>query len=434
MGRFLDVLPDTLRAASIPRRRGSLLLLLPVGVALGLALPASPTAARDAKRAEPTTEERVRERDGDKPADPSAGTPAVRAAAKSTPVDTASDEQGAAPVSEIPEKTRAPAHADCDNRVPLWQHVVAEGEHLGGIAGRYGVRRADLLRLNSDLKNPDLIRVGQSLRVCPTIAPRVRKTIEVVVRTGDTAGGIALEHGLTVDELVGMQRGKLLDPNRLRAGAVLQVEVDGGVVPEFQPAPVPKPVRASRVGTRARTTGEPRGQVSAQLRLDATNAFIKRPHLAWGTPKAIHSIEQAVAQYRKRHRGGPLVHIGDISRRGGGTLEPHLSHRAGLDVDVGYVLLGADGNRTRFSGVTRTNLDIARTWSLIRAFIDTGSVEVIFMDYAIQQQLYEYAEDKGVSTDELDELFQYPRGRGRSHGIIRHWRSHAHHFHVRFRG
>ena len=82
---------------------------------------------------------------------------------------------------------------------------------------------------------------------------------------------------------------------------------------------------------------------------------------------------------------------------------------------------------------TRSNLDVARTWALVKAFVDTGNVEVIFMDYGLQQQLYEFAKERGVGDDELDELFQYPRGRGRSHGMIRHWRSHQHHFHVRFR-
>ena len=163
------------------------------------------------------------------------------------------------------------------------------------------------------------------------------------------------------------------------------------------------------------------------------HVHLKRPHLAWGTSKTIRAIQRALDQYKRHWRGGPKVHIGDISKRGGGALHPHLSHRLGRDVDVGYVLRGEDGHRTRFSGVTRENLDIARTWALVRGFLDTGEVEVIFMDYSLQEQLYEYAERRGVPEDELDELFQYPRGRGRSHGIVRHWKSHQHHFHVSFR-
>lgn len=57
----------------------------------------------------------------------------------------------------------------------------------------------------------------------------------------------------------------------------------------------------------------------------------------------------------------------------------------------------------------------------------------IFMDDEIQKLQYEHSEKQGASEELLDELFQSPRGRGRSHGIIRHWRGHASHFHVCFR-
>ena len=370
-------------------------------------------------------------RDRDDGATRTAPAPA-RSHAAGQPAAQDDDERDAdAPERQIPEHTRAPAHPDCEQHVPIWEHVVDKGETLGGIAGRYGVRRGDLVRLNAELANPDLIRPGQRIRVCPNIAPRLRKEIEVTVRPGDTVGGIALAHGLTVAELVGMQRGALTDPNKLAAGRTLRLVVDDGIAPDFLPAEVPKPKAGGR--RTASVKGLPHAAVSRQLSLEQQHYFVKRPHLAWGTAKTIGAIERAVSQYARRHRNAPQVHIGDISKRGGGALHPHLSHRQGRDVDVGYVLLGADGQRTRFSGVTRSNLDVARTWALVKAFVDTGNVEVIFMDYGLQQQLYEFAKERGVGDDELDELFQYPRGRGRSHGMIRHWRSHQHHFHVRFR-
>lgn len=361
-------------------------------------------------------------------------TAAATTSTKKEPSADDGEEVGAETPDGIPAVTRAPAHADCGGRVPLFEHVVRQGEHLGQIAGRYGVRRTDLVALNSALKNPDLIRPGQTIRVCPTIAPRVRKEIDVVVKAGDTAGGIASAHGLTIAELVAMQHGKLDDPNRLVVGRTLHLVVDGGIVPDFlPPEPPPAPKRAggrARARARSRTTA----MVGPGLQLpESEHWYLKRPHLAWGTPRTIRAIERAVAQYKRQHRGGPKVHIGDISKRGGGALYPHLSHRLGRDVDVGYVLRGADGDRTKFSGVTKENLDVARTWALVQGFLDTGEVEVIFMDYSLQQELYHYAERHGVRDDELDELFQYPRGRGRSHGIVRHWKSHQHHFHVRFR-
>ncbi len=338
-----------------------------------------------------------------------------------------------APAGDIPVRTRAPAHPDCGGRVPLFEHEVQRGEHLGQIAGRYGVRRRELLELNRDVKNPDLIRAGQKLRVCPTIAPRLRETIEIEVAPGDTVSVIAEKHGLTVAELVRMQQGALIDPDKLVVGRKLVVTVDRGIVPDFLPAaPPPKP--KARGGGGGRMASRVRGRANVGVRLpDDARYYIKRPHLAYGTDHTIRAIQRAIEQYRGRHRKSPLVHIGDISRQGGGALRSHLSHRVGVDVDVGYVLRGADADRTMFTGVTRDNLDLARTWSLVRAFVDTDEVEVVFMDYGLQKLLYEYARDRGVDEDSLDEIFQYPRGRGRSHGIVRHWRSHQHHFHVRFK-
>jgi hypothetical protein len=54
-----------------------------------------------------------------------------------------------------------------------------------------------------------------------------------------------------------------------------------------------------------------------------------------------------------------------------------------------------------------------------------------FMDYYIQRMLYERAKAGGMRGDELEELFQYPRGKGRARGIIRASKGHDDHFHVR---
>lgn len=329
--------------------------------------------------------------------------------------------------------TRGPAHADCDHRMPLWVHEVEAGDQLGRIAGRYGVRSRDLLRLNPDITDPNVLRVGQAIRVCPEIFPRVRERVEHVVAAGETASEIAEKYQLSTAELVAFQHGKLQDPNRLRAGSTLELWIDGGLVEAFQP-PLPRAKARSKARSKAsggRRRG-PRASVEVQL-APGPDLHLKRPHLAFGTTKTIGLLQQVTKRYRARTGTGPKVVVGDISRRGGGGLGGHLSHRTGHDVDVGYVLRGADASRTHFSGVNEDNLDVARTWALIKAFLDTDQVVYIFMDYGWQKVLYEHARDHGASERELDEIFQYPRGRGRSHGIVRHWRSHRHHFHVRFR-
>lgn len=318
------------------------------------------------------------------------------------------------PVTAGDRPTRAPAHEDCDHRMPLYEHTVNAGEHLGLIAGRYGVRYQELVALNEQLADPDLIRPGDVIRVCPEIFPRRVERHEHVVQSGETLGAIAKQYGLSVATLVEQQGDALDDPDRLRVGQRLVIERDGGLVADFLPPP-PRAKSRRRSGGRSRVV---------EALPPSEHLRIKRPHLAYGTPKTIGLIQRAVAQYKRRHRGSPQVVVGDISRKGGGKLRPHLSHRTGRDIDLGYV---------RRSGSSTYAIDIPRTWALLEAFIDTRQVVYIFVDYRIQKQLYEHAKARGVSDKTLDELFQYPRGRGRAHGIIRHWPSHKRHFHVRFR-
>lgn len=160
---------------------------------------------------------------------------------------------------------------------------------------------------------------------------------------------------------------------------------------------------------------------------------VKTTDHAWGTPRTIRLLQEAIRGYTRGGRGGPKIHVGDVSLRGGGVFPPHLSHRHGRDVDVGYVLKGVDADETRFVTAGRDNLDVARSWALIEAMLATGEVHYVFMDYGLQRLFYEHALAEGASPQRLAELLQYPRGEGAPFGVIRHWRGHRNHFHVRFR-
>jgi LysM repeat protein len=305
----------------------------------------------------------------------------------------------------------------CGGATPLHTHVVLPGEHLGEIAGRYGVRRKDLLALNSSLaNNTNLLSVGQKVRVCPEIAPHEVVELEHTVSSGETLSEIALQYDLTTNELLGYQRGKLDDANDLRVGQTLRVFREGAQLAGFG---------AVDIDT---------GVLTAGVQLPTGKHYVvKTPGNAWGTGETIKQIQTAVSNYRKKFSSSPQIHIGDISKKGGGKLSPHVSHQHGRDVDIGYVLKGEQADETKFITASSKNLDVARTWALIDAFLDTDQIKYIFMDHAVQKLLYEHAQKQGVSEDTLDELFQYPRSKGRGHGIIRHSKGHANHFHVRFR-
>lgn len=315
------------------------------------------------------------------------------------------------------EQQRATNSKLCEFQTPTYVHEVVPGENLGMIAGRYGVRRADLQRWNGKLRtNPDKLSVGQKIQVCPEIAPRERKQITYTVKAGDTLSTIAEHYELSTRELSRSQRGgKLEDPSSLRVGQELRIWVDGKIVPGFS------------------TDAHDSGVLVAGVALPPGKHYqVKWEAGAWGTDETIRSIQSAISAYKQKMPGGPKVFIGDISKKGGGPFKPHSSHQHGRDVDIGYVLKGSSGDG-KFRTATADNLDVPRTWRLIKSLIDTDQVVYVFVDYKLQKLLYEYAESQGASEEFLDEIFQYPRGRRRLYGLIRHWKGHTNHFHVRFR-
>jgi LysM repeat protein/murein endopeptidase len=312
--------------------------------------------------------------------------------------------------------SRARAHKACGNRTPLHKHRVVPGEWLAEIASRYGVRRSDIFKLNPKVKaNPDLLRTGDIVLVCPDIAPRERVKINHTVQSGENFGSIALRYGLSRKQLQRFQKGKVTDMNKLREGQKLTVWRDGAILP----------------GYGAYENGK--GALPSGMQMPSgKNYVVKHPSLSWGEPSTVQGIQAAISKYRSRTSGGPKVHVGDISKKGGGKFPPHKSHRNGRDVDMGYVLKGDLADEVRFRTANKKSLDVARSWNLVKAFVDTTGVRYIFMDYKVQKLLYEYAKSKGVSSSTLEELFQYPRGKRRHYGVIRHEPGHVNHFHVRF--
>jgi penicillin-insensitive murein endopeptidase len=144
----------------------------------------------------------------------------------------------------------------------------------------------------------------------------------------------------------------------------------------------------------------------------------------WGTIGTVRSLERGVRQVRRCFADTPPLYVGDISRKGGGSLPPHKSHQSGVDADVGYYYLTGPA---WFVVATADNLDRPRTWALVRALVEAGNVEYVFMDSKVQALLREHARELG---DPRDELFA---GDDDEEAIIRHARGHTTHFHVRFR-
>lgn len=153
----------------------------------------------------------------------------------------------------------------------------------------------------------------------------------------------------------------------------------------------------------------------------------------WGRPEMIELITRTAEEMAwLRPHAGPII-VGDISRRYGGLLDGHKSHRAGVDADLG--LYWGNG-RTQVGGFPNgkpDDLDVETTWLLIRSMLDTGLVERILLDQALIDRLKRYTILSGeLSRDEAERIFPEPNQRHWTDiGIVHHVPNHREHIHVR---
>lgn len=150
------------------------------------------------------------------------------------------------------------------------------------------------------------------------------------------------------------------------------------------------------------------------------------PSHAFGTEETVSYLAAAISSVAAEFADTPKLMIGHISGKNGGYLKPHVSHQAGRDVDVGYYYLG--GSRW-YERANAQNLDVERTWALVRALVVRTDVEMLLIDRSIQDLLVQHAESAGEDKEWVHLLFH---GNGNVPPIVRHAPGHATHLHVRF--
>jgi murein endopeptidase len=173
------------------------------------------------------------------------------------------------------------------------------------------------------------------------------------------------------------------------------------------------------------------GRLSGSSRLPRRGAgYVRIGRHAHATDETIAYVEYASWVVSRMFPESPPIAIGDLSGDGGGRLSPHLSHRSGRDVDVGYF---RNDNRPmhRFEKMSPNEIDVAKTWIMLEALLSTGAVQYMFVDRAFQKKMFTYALSAGWPEETLLPVFQYPGGRAGT--IIRHRGGHNNHFHVRFK-
>lgn len=188
-------------------------------------------------------------------------------------------------------------------------------------------------------------------------------------------------------------------------------------------------------GTVSRSVGAPnRGRIENSAPFPVGEGWTLRGYRprSYATRQTVTELATSLAQWRERHPKANPVKLGEFSRRGGGRVRPHKSHRTGRDVDIGYVMNEPDEGH-RFVTVTDSNLDAAATWGLVQRLVANGAVESIFMAESVQEQLIPFAALTMSETGQRS-LFSTlePDARAKKKTIIRAWRGHDDHMHVRF--
>jgi murein DD-endopeptidase MepM/ murein hydrolase activator NlpD len=116
------------------------------------------------------------------------------------------------------------------------EHVVKNGETLGGIANRAGVSAGAIATANG-LKEPFSVRIGQRLKI-----PRDRQaakaptafSVSYVVKEGETLGGIANRSGVSASAIA--KANGLKEPYAVRVGQKLAIP-GGRALEKPKPAP-----------------------------------------------------------------------------------------------------------------------------------------------------------------------------------------------------
>lgn len=287
------------------------------------------------------------------------------------------------------------------------RYRVRPGDTLGRLAQRFGTTVPELLRWNPEIR-ADRIRVNQELRV-----PEERPRLVHVVRRGETIRDVAERYEVEPRE-IRFWNGKSGDA-LLKMGEELVI---------YSSAP---PSRSESIGLPYN------GSLRAPERLLPHPAYVIRdPQRAYGTEETVNWLYEAFEAVHQKFGPGPKVRVHDISLPKGGFMRGHVSHQSGRDVDVSLYRKRCKDRVCPFAPVSADELDVERQWALLRHMLERGRAQAIFLDYSLQKPLYEQAKREGATEAQLREWFQYPRGPEHPKGVIRHFRHHRDHIHIRF--
>lgn len=166
----------------------------------------------------------------------------------------------------------------------------------------------------------------------------------------------------------------------------------------------------------------------------AFGLWVMEPEDSYTSYEVALTLYALNALVRRAHPEGADLMVLDISQESGGRFEPHRTHQNGADVDLRYYLKPVPPNDHEKRFVHASKLDLKRMWTFLRLVKYYDLAELIFMDYRLQQALYDY----GLSTlkmdkRELSKYLSFPSKGKRGNALAQHIKNHYHHLHIRLR-
>ncbi|MBN1334592.1 MAG: penicillin-insensitive murein endopeptidase [Deltaproteobacteria bacterium] len=157
------------------------------------------------------------------------------------------------------------------------------------------------------------------------------------------------------------------------------------------------------------------------------------PSTAWGIPDLVDLLIEAGVRMREHlPYGSPFV-VGDLSTERGGELEPHKTHRGGVDADIGLYRGGA-WQPLGILPFPAADLDVAANFLLLSTLLQSGRVDLILLDRAHISTLRTWAVSHGVLDPTEAKLWFPPAGSRMERvgvGVVRHAPGHDGHIHLR---
>lgn len=159
-----------------------------------------------------------------------------------------------------------------------------------------------------------------------------------------------------------------------------------------------------------------------------------RPSRAWGTPELVDLLVDTAAEVAFLKPDADRIVIGDLSKRGGGTLSGHRSHKGGIDADLGLFFYDGQQHAHGFLEPVTAAFDVETNWIVIRTMLESGQVERILIDQRYLRPLQRHAIESGdLTPEEARRVFVFDANHRWRTGTVHHAPGHRDHLHVRVR-